>query len=378
MTTPGTPNDNSDDAASDEQGGVMADALAGVAASLAGTTTEAPPEASDEGDEAADVVEETLGEIDEDSPFAAAAAIFQQQPDAADDHPAEEASDEEAVAEVTEEAPVEEASAVEADAEVAEETSAEEAVAEIAEEAPVEEASAVEADAEVAEETPDAEPEVIEDAPVEETVAEEASSDVVDEDAEEDEEDAEEVLPPASPYDLPGAWYVVHSYSGYENKVKANLGTRIKSMHMEYSIFDIEIPMEDVVEIKAGRKVTVPRKQFPGYILVRMYMDDDSWGVVRNTPGVTGFVGSGTKPTPLSRREVERILGVRKDEEKKAPRFKPDWEIGETVRVLDGPFAEFNGIIEDFNVDQSKVRVLVDIFGRETPVELNFEQIQKF
>ncbi|OFW66226.1 MAG: transcription termination/antitermination protein NusG [Actinobacteria bacterium RBG_16_68_21] len=177
---------------------------------------------------------------------------------------------------------------------------------------------------------------------------------------------------------MPGSWFVIHSYSGYENKVKANLGTRIRSMHMEEAIFDIVIPMEDVVEIKSGRKVTVPRKQFPGYLLVRMYLDDDSWGVVRNTPGVTGFVGSGTKPTPLSRREVERILGVRKDEEKKAPRFKPDWEVGETIRVTDGPFADFNGVIEDINVDQSKVRVLVDIFGRETPVELNFEQIQKF
>jgi transcriptional antiterminator NusG len=190
--------------------------------------------------------------------------------------------------------------------------------------------------------------------------------------------EVEEVMPPASPYDLPGSWFVIHSYSGYENKVKANLGTRIKSMHMEDAIFDVVIPMEDVVEIKSGRKVTVPRKQFPGYLLVRMYLDDESWGVVRNTPGVTGFVGSGTRPTPLARREVERILGVRKDEEKKAPRFKPDWEVGETVRVIDGPFADFNGIIEDINVDQSKVRVLVDIFGRETPVELNFEQIQKF
>jgi transcription termination/antitermination protein NusG len=191
-------------------------------------------------------------------------------------------------------------------------------------------------------------------------------------------EEAEAPLPPSSPYDLPGSWYVVHSYSGYENKVKANLTTRITSMHMEDSIFDIVIPMEDVVEIKSGRKVTVPRKQFPGYVLVRMYLDDESWSVVRNTPGVTGFVGSGTTPTPLSRREVERILGVRKDDEKKAPRFKPDWEVGETVRVIDGPFADFNGVIEDINVDQSKVRVLVDIFGRETPVELNFEQIQKF
>jgi transcriptional antiterminator NusG len=190
--------------------------------------------------------------------------------------------------------------------------------------------------------------------------------------------DDEPPRPPSSPYDLPGSWFVIHSYSGYENKVKANLTTRISSMHMEDSIFDVVIPMEDVVEIKGGRKVTVPRKQFPGYLLVRMYLDDDSWGVVRNTPGVTGFVGSGTKPTPLSRREVERILGVRKDEEKKAPRFKPDWEVGETVRVIEGPFADFNGVIEDINLDQSKVRVLVDIFGRETPVELNFEQIQKF
>jgi len=191
-------------------------------------------------------------------------------------------------------------------------------------------------------------------------------------------EEPRESPPPQSPYDLPGSWYVIHSYSGYENKVKANLGTRIKSMHMEDSIFDIVIPMEDVVEIKSGRKVTVPKKQFPGYLLVRMYMTDDSWSVVRNTPGVTGFVGSANKPTPLSRREVERILGVRKDEEKKAPRFKPDWEVGETVRVIDGPFADFNGVIEDINLDQSKVRVLVDIFGRETPVELSFEQIQKF
>lgn len=190
-------------------------------------------------------------------------------------------------------------------------------------------------------------------------------------------EEEEEATPP-SPYDLPGSWFVIHSYSGYENKVKANLETRIRSMHMEESIFDVVIPMEDVVEIKSGRKVTVPKKQFPGYLLVRMYLDDDSWYAVRNTPGVTGFVGSENKPTPLSRREVERILGVRKDEEKKAPRFKPEWEVGETVRVMDGPFADFNGVIEDINIDQSKVRVLVDIFGRETPVELNFEQIQKY
>ena len=185
--------------------------------------------------------------------------------------------------------------------------------------------------------------------------------------------------PPPSPYDLPGSWFVVHSYSGYENKVKANLETRVRSMHLEEKVFDVVIPIEEVVEFKAGRKVNVMRKKFPGYILVRLYMDDDTWYAVRNTPGVTGFVGSGSKPTPLSRREVERILGVRKDEEeKKEPRFKPAWEVGETARVVEGPFADFNGVIEDINVDRSKVRVLVDIFGRETPVELNFEQIVKY
>jgi len=185
---------------------------------------------------------------------------------------------------------------------------------------------------------------------------------------------------PLSPYDLPGGWYVIHSYSGYEKKVKANLENRVRSMHLEDKIFDIEIPMEQVVEYKNGKKVTVDRKKFPGYVLVRMYMDDDSWYAVRNTPNVTGFVGSGITPSPLSRREVERILGVEKEEgtKKDKPTFKPAWDVGETVRVVGGPFADFNGIIEDINVDQSKVRVLVDIFGRETPVELSFDQIIKY
>ncbi len=172
---------------------------------------------------------------------------------------------------------------------------------------------------------------------------------------------------------------MIHSYSGYENKVKANLETRTRSMHMEDRIFEVAIPMEDVVEFKGGKKVTTPRKVFPGYILVRMYLDDDSWYAVRNTPGVTGFVGSGVKPTPLARREVERFLGVQEAEEekKKLPRFKPAWEIGENVRVVTGPFADFNGVIEDMNVDQQKVTVLVNIFGRDTPVELGFDDIQK-
>lgn len=224
----------------------------------------------------------------------------------------------------------------------------------------------------------------------EETVTEEATEAETDQDAVEaeaseetsvDEADAEEVeatpAKPLSPYDLPGDWYVIHSYSGYENKVKVNLETRIKSMHMEGHIFEVHIPMEDVVEIKNGKKVTVPRKVFPGYILVRMHLDDDSWYAVRNTPGVTGFVGGNQKPTPLSRREVERFLGVQEEEEKAKPRFKPAWEVGEQVRVVTGPFADFNGIIEDINIDQQKVVVLVNIFGRDTPVELGFDDIHK-
>lgn len=182
-----------------------------------------------------------------------------------------------------------------------------------------------------------------------------------------------------SPYDLPGDWFVIHSYSGYENKVKLNLETRTHSMHLEEKIFEVVIPMEDVVEIKNGKKVTVPRKMFPGYILCRMYLDDDSWYAVRNTPGVTGFVGSSNKPVPLSRREVEKFLGKVDEQEEaaKAPRFKPAWEIGDSVRVVVGPFADFNGVIESINLDQSKVVVLVNIFGRDTPVELGFSDIIK-
>ncbi len=217
-------------------------------------------------------------------------------------------------------------------------------------------------------------------AEVEVVEAEQPTETVATADADESTEgvEAEEAPKPASPYDLPGDWYVIHSYSGYENKVKANLETRIQSMHMGDRIFEVHIPMEDVVEFKAGKKVTVPKKVFPGYILVRMTLDDDSWYAVRNTPGVTGFVaGNAQKPTPLSRREVERFLGVQEEEERAKPRFKPDWEVGEQVRVVTGPFADFNGVIEDMNVDQQKVVVLVNIFGRDTPVELGFEDIQK-
>ena len=184
---------------------------------------------------------------------------------------------------------------------------------------------------------------------------------------------------PISPYDKPGSWYVIHAYSGYEKKVKARLATRTSSMHMEDRIFEVVIPTEKVVEIKGGRKVEVEKRMFPGYLLIRMYLDDDSWHAVRNTPGVTSFVGMGTgnKPTSLSKREVERFLGLKKEAAKKPPRFRPAWEIGETVRVSSGPFADFNGVVEDINVDRQKVTVLVEIFGRDTPMELGFEEIQK-
>ena len=198
-----------------------------------------------------------------------------------------------------------------------------------------------------------------------------------------DEEAAGEEEPrEPSPYDRPGDWYVVHTYAGYENKVKSNLQNRIRSMHVEERIFEVVIPMEDVIEFKGGQRRVVQKKVFPGYLLVRMDLDDDSWYVVRNTPGVTGFVGpSGSKPTPLSRREVEDILGVEKPEgaplaEKKV-RPRVEFEEGEQVRVVTGPFADFNGSISEIDVDRSKLKVLVNIFGRETPVELEFGQVAK-
>ncbi len=179
------------------------------------------------------------------------------------------------------------------------------------------------------------------------------------------------------PFRGPGDWYVVHTYAGYENKVKANLESRIHSMQMEDKIFDVHIPMEDVMEIKGGKKQVVQRKVFPGYLLVKMIYDNDSWYVVRNTPGVTGFVssGTGTKPTPLSKREVEKILAVKQEEVK--PTFRLEFEEGDTVRIISGPFADFNGTISEINVDQSKLKVLVNIFDRETPVELGFDQVAK-
>ncbi len=204
-----------------------------------------------------------------------------------------------------------------------------------------------------------------------------AEDDLEEDDSDEDEEEPAYV---PSPYDRPGRWYVVHTYSGYENKVTSNLKSVIASRGMEDRVYEVVIPMEDVVEVKNGKRVSVQRKVFPGYLLVRSDLDDDTWGAIRNTPGVTGFVGPGTKPTPLSRREIESILqvkpeGVQTPSKQRRPRL--EYEVNETVRVKEGPFADFSGQIAEINEDQLKLKVLVNIFGRETPVELEFSQVAK-
>lgn len=197
-----------------------------------------------------------------------------------------------------------------------------------------------------------------------------------------DGDDDVEPPPIESPYDRPGKWYVVHTQSGYEKKVKSNLEARIQSMNMEDSIFEVVIPMEDAVEFKNGKKVVVQRKIFPGYLLVRCHLSDESWFVIRNTPGATGFVGQGQrnqKPAPLSRKEVERFLMAVPDGVEAPKRSKPklEYEINEVVRVKEGPFADFSGQIAEINADQLKLKVLVNIFGRETLVEMDFSQVAK-
>lgn len=172
------------------------------------------------------------------------------------------------------------------------------------------------------------------------------------------------------------SWYAIHTYSGYENKVKNHLEARIASMDMRDRIFRVIVPMEEEVEIKQGQRRTVQRKVFPGYVLVEMIMSDESWYVVRNTPGVTSFVGSGTRPIPLQEHEVRAILKqATKDTEK--PKAKVNFAKGQNVRVIDGPFTEFIGQVSDINLDKNKVTVLVSFFGRETPVVLDFLQVEK-
>lgn len=170
-------------------------------------------------------------------------------------------------------------------------------------------------------------------------------------------------------------WYVVHTYSGYENKVKTNLEKRVQSMEMEDKIFRVIVPMEDEVETAGdGKKRVVKKKVFPGYVLVEMVVTDDSWYVVRNTPGVTGFVGSGTKPIPLEDHEVRQILQQMGGE---TARVRIQFNLGESVRIINGPFQNFAGVVEEVNHDRQKVKVRVSLFGRETPVELDYTQVTK-
>lgn len=169
-------------------------------------------------------------------------------------------------------------------------------------------------------------------------------------------------------------WFVIHTYSGYENKVKKNLEHRIDTMDVRDKIFHVVIPTEDEIEIRDGQRRTVARKVFPGYVLVQMVMSDESWYVVRNTPGVTGFVGTGNRPTPLDREEVRRIIRQMRLE---APKVKVGFEVGQSVRIIDGPFIDFAGQVDEINLQKGKVKVLVSFFGRETPVELDFLQVEK-
>jgi transcription termination/antitermination protein NusG len=207
-------------------------------------------------------------------------------------------------------------------------------------------------------------------------------------------EEAEELDPVeemrAALHRAPGEWYVVHSYAGYENKVKSNLETRVQTLDVEDYIYQVEVPTEEVTEIKNGQRKQVQRKVLPGYILVRMELNDQSWGAVRNTPGVTGFVGATSKPSPLTIDDVLKFLLPKVEQPKKAaagkaggetasgkPTVEVDFEVGESVTVMDGPFATLPATINEVNIDAQKLKVLVSIFGRETPVELSFSQVSK-
>jgi transcription termination/antitermination protein NusG len=174
--------------------------------------------------------------------------------------------------------------------------------------------------------------------------------------------------------ELPGDWYVVHTYSGYENKVRQNLEHRVETMDMVDQIFEVVVPTQEEVEIKAGQRHSVQRKVFPGYVLVRMTMSDESWSVVRNTPGVTGFVGTTARPSPLANADVDKIL---KGMHAEAPKVSVTLALDDTVRIIDGPFSDFRGTVDDIDHERGKVKVLVSFFGRETPVTLDFLQVER-
>jgi transcriptional antiterminator NusG len=252
----------------------------------------------------------------------------------------------------------------EAEAETQSEVVVEEAKAEVAEGRTEETVEEVEAETQAEEVVEEAKAEAAEIQP-EETV-EEAE-------AEETAEQVEIKAEVPEPQD-DRAWYVIHCYSGYENKVKHNLEQRIETMQMQDQIFQVVVPTEDEMEVRDGKRRVVERRVFPGYILVQMILNNDSWYVVRNTPGATGFVGMGNVPTPLRHEEVQAIM---KRMEAEAPKIKVTFKPGQKVRIIDGPFNEFIGVVDEIDMERAKVRVLVSFFGRETPVELDFLQVEK-
>jgi transcriptional antiterminator NusG len=277
---------------------------------------------------------------------------------------ASEAAEEMPLAEATEEARLPETTEGTPPAELAEEAP----LAEVTEEASAAEATEEAPHDEMAEEAPLAE--VTEQAPLAEVSEEASPAEVVEEQAdsgEGPEETEEEIVDDR-------AWYVIHCYSGYESKVKHNLEQRIETMQMQDKIFQVVVPTEDEIEVRDGKRRVVERRVFPGYILVQLVLTDDSWYVVRNTPGVTGFVGMGNEPTPLRPEEVQAIL---KRMEAEAPKVKVTYKPGQKVRIVDGPFNEFIGVVDDIDMERAKVRVMVSFFGRETPVELDFLQVEK-
>lgn len=312
---------------------------------------------------------------------------------ATDVDPASEAPELETEAEDAEESPASEADEAEVPAELAEEEAEAEAEANAPE--PVEEVTAAaaeldeagmspadeavdaaaESDAEVdAEPASDEAPEAESDEEATEPEPEPEPAVTLDaaDETEDEPESAEEQ--PAEVPDDDRLWYVIHCYSGQENKVRHNLEQRIDSMGMKDRIFDVVVPTEEEIEVKDGKRRTVERRVFPGYILVQMILSEDSWYVVRNTPGVTGFVGMGNEPTPLRPEEVSQII---KRMEAEAPRIKVTYKIGQKVRIIDGPFNDFIGTVDDIDMERAKVRVMVSFFGRETPVELDFLQVEK-
>ncbi len=224
-------------------------------------------------------------------------------------------------------------------------------------------------------------------AAADDAAADDAAADAAEGEPESPEELAEEEVDPVTEFKaelrmLPGDWYVVHSYAGYENRVRTNLESRTQSLNMEDYIFQIEVPTHEVIEIKSGKRQQVQEKVLPGYILVRMDLTDESWAAVRNTPGVTGFVGLSSKPSPLSLDEVASLLAPVPEEKaaKKAEAVRAaavDFEVGQSVTVMDGPFATLPATVNEINADTQKLKVLVSIFGRETPVELSFDQVTK-